>query len=94
LKSNVAMQKMLGYGPEELKKIKMEAGKRNHYSLDKSYVRKEGTKIMVKTTVCNSVGYKNMSEEKPSKHKGWQFRFKSFCNIKSPLICRGLFRSL
>jgi PAS domain S-box-containing protein len=70
LKSNTAMQEMLGYGPEELKNIKMEdvsfaegleqskvfmdemeAGTRDHYSLNKSYIRKDGARIMVKTTV-------------------------------------------
>lgn len=70
VKSNAAIQNMLGYNHEELKKIKMEdvslteevslsrtlmeelnTGQRDHYAIHKTYVRKDGTKIMAKTSM-------------------------------------------
>ena len=70
VKSNTAMQDMLGYTHEELKQVElkditakediaksksfiedMRLGKLDHYTLNKSYVRKNGTKFMAKTSV-------------------------------------------
>ncbi|WP_232520957.1 sensor histidine kinase [Flagellimonas nanhaiensis] len=70
VKSNTAMQNMLGYSHEELKQIKlkditanedmaksesylkeMKLGKLDHFILNKSYIKKDGTKFLAKTSV-------------------------------------------
>ncbi|WP_228237823.1 PAS domain S-box protein [Allomuricauda sp. M10] len=72
VKSNVAIQEMLGYSHEELKKIsteditleeelaetkrlmgEMETGRLDHYTINKTYVRKDGSQFMAKAAVTS-----------------------------------------